>query len=203
MLNRLTWVFSAVICVWIVGFALFMATLPKAPLLPHPQKMVTTDGIVVLTGGPDRIQKGFQLFKAGAGEHLFISGVHNDVRLGDIIPKDLTVDEKSRVNLGFTARSTRGNAAETVQWYIDTKIKSFYLVTAHYHLPRSLLEYKIALPHGIIYPYAVVSGDFKGVYTDALSPKGLFLFKEYNKYLVVLGRFWVVGLSGFLKRVMS
>ena len=57
--------------------------------------------------------------------------------------------------------------------------------------------------NGIMYPYAVVSGDFKGDYTDALSPKGLFLFKEYNKYLVVLGRFWVIRLSAFLKRFMS
>ena len=45
---------------WVTGFVLFTATLPDATPLA-----VATDGVVVLTGGPNRIDRGLEILKAG------------------------------------------------------------------------------------------------------------------------------------------
>ena len=48
--------------------------------LPGPAGAERTDGIVVLTGGPGRLARGFELIERGAAERMLISGV--DARCG-------------------------------------------------------------------------------------------------------------------------
>ena len=43
--------------------------------------------------------------------------------------------------------NTNGNAIEAKQWIEQNGIKTITLVTANYHMPRSLLEFKKALPN--------------------------------------------------------
>lgn len=172
------------ILLWIGGFIVFVLSLPLP--IPEPHKLGVADGVVVLTGGDRRIQQGLKLFKAGAGGRLFISGVHGDVRLGDWIFADLTPQQKQHVDLGFRARSTRGNAAETAEWTLHHHMRSLYLVTSHYHMPRSLLEFQRALQKGtVVLPYPVLSSDFKGSYGDMASSKFFLLWREYHKFLIV------------------
>jgi uncharacterized SAM-binding protein YcdF (DUF218 family) len=54
---------------WVLGFAWF------ALLLPLPAAAQKTDAIVVLTGGPGRIDRALERLEAGDAKRLLISGV--------------------------------------------------------------------------------------------------------------------------------
>jgi len=60
--------------IWALGFALFVLLLPK----PASDQM--TDAIVVVTGGPGRIQRGISLLEAGKAKRMLISGVDRQVK---------------------------------------------------------------------------------------------------------------------------
>ena len=47
--------------------------------------MDSTDAIVVLTGGAERVETGFRLLADGLAPRLFVSGVHPDSRLADLV----------------------------------------------------------------------------------------------------------------------
>ena len=71
MIKRLL---SLLFLAWVLGFAWF-ALLP--PLPAAPQK---TDAIVVLTGGPGRIDRALERLEAGDAKRLLISGVAREVK---------------------------------------------------------------------------------------------------------------------------
>ena len=56
-----------------LGFPIFVASLARAPVDPAP-----ADGIVVLTGGEDRLPAAVKLLQAHKGSRLLISGVHQE-----------------------------------------------------------------------------------------------------------------------------
>jgi uncharacterized SAM-binding protein YcdF (DUF218 family) len=76
------------------------------------------------------------------------------------------------------------------------KLRSLRLVTANYHMPRSLLEFGRAMPDVAIVPNPV----FPGISRDKrwwLRPASLALaLIEYDKYLVALARPHVPGGPG-------
>ena len=87
--------------------------------------------------------------------------------------------------MGHWAKTTRMNAIETAQWIQKNKISSIILVTSFYHMPRSLLEIKEAIPDLKIIPFAVFPQSF-GESTDWLHTRYAWqLFLEYHKFLVV------------------
>ena len=63
---------------WVLGFAWF------AIFLPEPLDGRRTDAIVVLTGGPGRIDRGIALMQQGAARRMLISGVDRSVRPGEL-----------------------------------------------------------------------------------------------------------------------
>ena len=65
-------VLAASAVAWALGFVSFASTLPQEP----PDESITTDAIVVFTGGSLRLEAGLQLLAAGKARKLFISGVH-------------------------------------------------------------------------------------------------------------------------------
>ncbi len=71
MIRRL---FATLVLLWALGFALFAVS------LPGPAGDETTDGIVVLTGGPGRVQRGLKLLAAGRARRMLVSGVDRRVR---------------------------------------------------------------------------------------------------------------------------
>ena len=71
MITRL---FSLVILAYLLGYALFVV------LLPTPADERKTDAIVVLTGGPNRIDRGIDLLERGVARRMLISGVARTVR---------------------------------------------------------------------------------------------------------------------------
>ena len=61
-------------------------------------------------------------------------------------------------DLGYAAEDTRGNAQETKAWTEAHDFHSVLLVTARYHMPRSLQEFSTAMPGVAFTPYPVEQG---------------------------------------------
>lgn len=154
----------------------------------------STDAIVVLTGGSKRIAEGVDLLVAGRARLLFVSGVARGVRLEDILREAKASEAKALeccVMLGHAALDTVGNAVETAAWAQENQIASLRLVTANYHMRRSLLEFQEWMPHVLIVPHAV---DPDAVMVDEWwrwSGTARLMVTEYNKYLAALVRSWL------------
>jgi uncharacterized SAM-binding protein YcdF (DUF218 family) len=178
--------YNSILCLsglWAIGFLIFT----QAALSPDPLNSNKTQLIVVLTGGNERIQEGLRLLEKGLGETLFISGVNKAVSLGSLLHSTYPQYShlKSKVVLGKEALNTRGNAQETRQWIRTHPIHSLRLITANYHMPRSLLQFKRELPGIIIIPHAVKPKTVR--LHDWWSWPGTtwLFFVEYNKLLLL------------------
>lgn len=146
-----------------------------------------TDAIIVLTGGSNRLSEGFQILLDDKADRLFVSGVHRDVAVADLLAREgidpgIWVD---RVAIGQVALDTAGNAEETALWLNAEGMRSLRLVTSNYHMPRSLLEFRRALPdHRIISHPVVPEGIALGNWWRDPESATL-LVREYVKYLYV------------------
>ena len=70
------------------------------------------DGVVVLTGGQDRIAEGVDVLASGRVKRLLISGVNPDVTVADLtrdVPK-LRDYSECCVDLGYSSQNTLVNA---------------------------------------------------------------------------------------------
>jgi uncharacterized SAM-binding protein YcdF (DUF218 family) len=161
-------ILAFVLLAWALGFAWF------ALLLPQPTALAQSDAVVVLTGGPNRIDRGLEILKAGKAKRLLISGVDRDVR-----PRELAAQYPGSaryfdccIDLGFASVDTRSNALETARWVSRNKVRTLRLVTHDWHMRRARFELDRALPASV------------EVTSDAVStqPSLRALFKEYNKY---------------------
>ncbi len=151
-LRRLTMLCGAGLAAAGVAFGAFLSALPR----DVPQHGAA-DAIVVLTGSEKRVQEGMRLLAQGAGRRLLISGVN----------RTTTKDELRRmtglspllfnccVDLGYEARDTVGNAGEAEAWVKTWQFRSLIVVTANYHMPRSLTELRRAVPHATLIAHPV------------------------------------------------
>ena len=176
-------IFSFLVMLWALGFALFALTLPR-PAADDRQ----TDAIVVLTGGKGRLERGVALLARHKAQRLFVSGTQRTVRKKELalrthMPEALF---DCCVDLGREAEDTIGNASETAGWVRQHNYRSIILVTSTYHMPRAALELRRTMPGVSITPFPVVQDtlhldgwwDFPG--TTRL------LISEYSKYLLTL-----------------
>ncbi len=120
----------------------------------HHEPSIPAEGIVVLTGGKGRIETGLNLLKEGHAKRLLISGVHTHVKLRVLLKKEDLYLEKN-IDLDHRARNTTENAYETRLWLEKNHLASLQMVTADYHLLRSLLEFHMQLQEIKIFPTAV------------------------------------------------
>ena len=155
-------------------------------------------GIVVATGGGRRVTTGLNLLKDNYGSRLLISGTGKGVSKDDItalIPSESdNADQLFHlmgccVDLGQAATNTRGNAIEAKDWANKHGYHHLLLVTADFHLPRSLMHFRSAMPEIEIIPYAVPSFELDDTDTPITkwwkSPATITLIaKEYTKYLI-------------------
>jgi len=158
--------------IWAFLFAGFIQTLKALP-----EHSARADGLVVLTGGPGRINKGFELLAAGRGERLLLSGINPDLDVATIM-RDIGQDEALKeccVDAENNSTNTLSNAREAITWARQHGYKSLILITSDYHLPRSVGLFEEEAGDIQIIPYPVKS---------EISPLGLAL--EFNKYLLSL-----------------
>ncbi|ABC24051.1 hypothetical protein F11_16680 [Rhodospirillum rubrum F11] len=168
---------------WLAGLALFASTvLPSA----IEDDQTTTDAIVVLTGGSERLPVGLDLLARGLGRKLFLSGVGVEVTLDDLRAAIVDVPEnlRSRVVLGHAALDTVGNAEETAHWLATEHFTSLRLVTAAYHMPRSLVEFRAAMPDVRIIAHPVFPGSVKQQEWWMWKGTARLMAEEYSKFLV-------------------
>ena len=178
MTSRKIFIFLTVfiLCTWLFGLCAFaVSVLTMKPEKPE----MRTDAIVVLTGGKNRIETGLQLFSDGVAPELFITGVHDDVTAVEITARHMGAHPLPAccITLGHKANTTTENAAETKEWITSKNIKTLYLVTSNYHIPRAFLEFHSELPGIKIIPYPILQPDI----TPSDEYFWHMIFKEYHK----------------------
>ena len=153
--------------------------------LAPPGTLAKADGIVVLTGGSQRIDRAVELLASGTAAHLLISGV-NPSTTGSQIQR-LTRAEPALfeccVDIGHDAIDTIGNANEAALWVRKNGYRDVIVVTSNYHMPRSLLELRRVDPQTNFIPYPVVIRDL--THLRWMQEPGIMriLAAEYAKYL--------------------
>ena len=171
---------------WLGGFLWYAAKLPREVADPLSE----TDGIVVLTGGAERLEAGLDLLAAGKAKKLLISGVYpatNRDQLQRLSRREPEVFACC-VELGKDAADTLGNAVETTRWARREGITSLRVVTASYHMPRAMAELNRAMPEVDLVPNPVFPATVKLDNWWAWPGTTLLMAAEFNKYLVSLAR---------------
>ncbi|HKY96173.1 MAG TPA: YdcF family protein [Kiloniellales bacterium] len=167
-----------------VGFLWFAASLPEDVETPEQH----TQAIVVLTGGGERVAEGLRLLAEGKGDYLLITGVYRDVTLPEILAlePDLPPELAERIELGYAADDTHGNAVEAATFMTRRELSSLRLVTAAYHMPRSLLEFRRTLPSTLIIAHPVFPQGLDQAHWWNDGDTAEVLLGEYLKYLLAL-----------------
>ncbi|MDE8348614.1 MAG: YdcF family protein [Acidocella sp.] len=179
---------------WLVGFALFIGVVARAvPATPMPH----ADGIVVLTGGDDRVSAALGLLANHAAPLLLISGAGRGTYLGDFTADDAVAATHfaADITIGHTAESTIGNAFEAARWARLHQMHSLLVVTADYHMPRAVWLLHQHLPGVKLLGYPVRPPAMTTLL--ALSTLRL-LAAEYTKYIAVRS-----GVAGVIFEVLG
>lgn len=179
---------------WFAGLLWFATSLPREV----GEGENRTDAIVVLTGGSARLSQGLDLLAKERARKLFVSGVYRGVDITELFRvRQQSPDEFACcVSLGHQADDTRGNAVETAAWMRAQGFTSLRLVTANYHMPRSLLEFRYAMPDIEIVPHPVFPENFKHDEWWPWSRSASLLASEYSKYLIALLRTTLAKVAG-------
>ncbi|MBI5165708.1 MAG: YdcF family protein [Magnetospirillum sp.] len=183
-------VLAGVVLAWAGGLVWFAALVADAA----PDLDTRTDAIVVLTGGSERVTTGLVLLEARLADRLFISGVHRGVEVHDLLRQSHVAlpEVETVIELGYAADDTVGNAAETAAFMAKARLGSLRLVTAGYHMPRSLLEFRRALPHATIIPHPVFPDAVKSRQWWRWPGTAALFATEYSKYLAAIARHWLL-----------
>jgi uncharacterized SAM-binding protein YcdF (DUF218 family) len=177
--------FIALAGCWGGGLVWFANQIPDEVADPF----TPTDAIVVLTGGQGRLEAGLNLLTGEKAERLFVSGVYRGIDVKTLLRmfRQTRTDLEDRVRIG-DATNTAGNATETWDWIRQHDIRSIRLVTAGYHMPRSLLEFHHAMSDVTIIPHPVFSDNVKQEQWWAWRGTALLIAGEFTKYLLARAR---------------
>ena len=165
-----------------LGFLWFLDVAADPPAAPDRR----TDGIVVLTGGAERVRTALALLTGDQASRLLVSGAHRDVTLAELAAAaDLPVAAlQGRVTLGRMASNTHGNAAEAAAWARAEGLASIRVVTAGYHMPRATMEMRRVLPPGVeLVPHPVVPPGLRDAAAPARPRTWTLLLGEYAKLI--------------------
>jgi uncharacterized SAM-binding protein YcdF (DUF218 family) len=168
----------------VIGFLWFAAVLPDKVEAPEQH----TQAIVVLTGGGERVAEGLRLLAEGKGDYLLITGVYREVTLPEILALEpnLPPELAERIELGYAADDTHGNAVEAATFMTRRELSSLRLVTAAYHMPRSLLEFHRTLPAAEIVAHPVFPEGIDPEKWWTSETTASLLVGEYLKYLLAV-----------------
>ena len=173
---------AALLLLYGIGFWFFFSHLPA----PY-EGAARADAIVALTGQGGRLAPAVNLLEKGNGQRLLITGVNRLTSKRDLKAVLHGGDAfDCCVDLGFAALDTRGNAQETARWVRAHRYASLIVVTANYHMPRSLIEFGAQMPDVHLVPYPVAVDAPKNLSWDAVKR----LNGEYVKYVASVIRIY-------------
>ena len=165
----ITRIFLIVAVCWLAGLTWFAIMVPRAA------GAVQTDGVVVLTGAPGRIQRGIEVLDKGWSDRMLVSGVDREVKPNEFAAQYHLSRPTMRccVELGYRSTDTRTNALETARWIAANHLKSVRLVTTDWHMRRAAFDLGSVAPKGT------------RIIEDAVrsKPEPRTLLNEYNKLL--------------------
>lgn len=187
--SRLVWrvlagLVVASACLWLGGLFWFVSRIRDEPT-PFD---TPADGIVVLTGGAERLNVALDLLKRGEAQRLLITGVHPETGPADLSENSIGSAELFAccIDLGRSARNTRGNAQEAAEWAHERTYTQLIIVTADYHMPRALLEFRAAMPGSVLIAYPVRPPDIHLKDWWRYPGTTRLLASEYTKYLLAI-----------------
>jgi len=151
-----------------------------------------TDAIVVLTGGTGRVERALIVLSEGGAPILFISGVGEKVTQRQMLLAHAQPHIRARIAqrepeiiFDYVASSTRSNADQTAEFVRENNIRSIRLITSNYHMPRSMLEFRLQMPKVKIVADPVLPADTSRMWWDD-KPSRKLVFSEFGKYLAAL-----------------
>ena len=181
---------------WLAGLLWFVRQIPDETGAMNEAS--STEAIVVLTGGSGRLEHGFLLLNSNMGKKLFITGVGDKITLDMLISSQINnqnyefinsvKSELHNVTLDYSAKSTFENATETHKWMQNNNFTSMRIVTANYHMPRSLLVFESEMPDYDIIADPVFPMKFRLEKWWSFSGTLKLIIYEYHKYLGVMLR---------------
>jgi|ERR1700710_2173261 len=151
MAMRILSIVAGLIVLYVAAFLLFVGMLPT-----RPDHALKADGIVALTGGDARLDAAVTLLEGGAAKRLLISGV-NKVSTKEEL-RALSNGKRRFdccADIGYAAEDTYGNAEEAASWTAEHHFRSLIVVTASYHMPRSLRLFRSLMPDVKLIAYPV------------------------------------------------
>ncbi|MFC7536261.1 YdcF family protein [Sphingomonas sp. GCM10030256] len=162
---------AILLMLYALGFALFGVTLSS------PAGADRTDAVVVLTGGPGRIERGIEVMRDKQARRMLIAGADPSVTRRDLerrLGRPAVATLRCCVDLGSESVDTRSNAEEAKRWLQPRGYRSLRLITNDWHMRRAAFEFHTAL------------GSSYRIVEDAVPtrPRFVTLFGEYNKYLL-------------------
>lgn len=171
---------------WGAGLVRFVSLIPR----DVADTETVTDAVVVLTGGSLRLETGLRLLQDRRGKKLFISGVHRGVEVEELLNLARRTPEELDccITLGYSADNTVGNARETATWMREEGLLSLRLVTANYHMPRSVAEFRAASPELVIIEHPVFPGHVKTDEWWRWPGTATLIIGEYHKFFLARAR---------------
>ncbi len=183
---------------FLIGFVLFANSIDHN----NGALVAKADGIVALTGGDSRIKEAVKILSEKKGERLLITGVHPATTrrvLKALIPKHSTMFECC-IDIDHAARNTIGNAVAAKAWVSNQRFSSVIVVTSSYHMPRSLVELRRAMPDVKLVPFPVAPRNFHIEEWWAYPGTMRLLAMEYLKFIASVAR---LGASEIVRYVSN
>ena len=179
MLNKvkIAILFCIIITLYFISFIHFIGNIDKEFTIKK-----NVNNIVVLTGNTGRLVFGLDLMSNNSKSRMLITGVAKGVKYSEII-KNRDV-KRDRIDLGYKAQTTLGNAIETSLWIKEYDIRDIILVTDNWHMQRTLLLFNITMPNIEVSPYPIESMNFTMEDFFQFEKKTFFIYKEHLKYIV-------------------
>ncbi len=171
----------SLIGLWILGLLFFVYIIQSDVYKNNTQ----TEAIIVLTGGAFRIETGIDLYRNKHAKYLYISGVNPTTNIVNRVKSNGLKDEDLDccVVIEQLAKDTNDNALYATKWLHKNDIHTATIVTANYHMPRSMTEFELLNWDVKFYPFSI---DPESVIFDRWwfwDGSRQLIVEEYNKFL--------------------
>jgi len=155
---------------------------------PAPALEQKADGIVVLTGGENRLRSAASLLLKGHSDSLFVTGVNPTLSKQSLQNVIGISDEVFGccVHIDRLAADTIGNALATQKWNENHKAKSLIIVTGAFHMPRAIKEFSHALPKVKLIAAPVNVPSNGAWWRDQSRLRDM--VREYMKFAIIISR---------------